>query len=633
MLSRLSKFKLESYGSTPAAPTFSTLHTIIRMTARFSVGIDLGTTNSVVAATELECDQPILELLPIPQFVAAGQVETRNSLPSFIYIAPENENTTYQLHWQDRRSSCVVGELARQKGADSPHRVISAAKSWLAHHGVNRREAILPWQSPDEVAKISPLSATEAFLHHLVGAWNDAHPDAPLAEQKVVLTVPASFDPAARNLTREAALAAGLPADFVLLEEPQAAVYRWLADEHESWRDQFNAGDTLLVVDVGGGTTDLTLIRLDGRDGRVELERLAVGNHLLVGGDNMDLALAHLVANQLAREGHSLDPWQNVALWHSCRTAKEQLLACEGPETITISVLGRGSRLIGGTLSTHLSRDATADLLINGFFPHCKATEKPERFVASGFQDLGLPYESDPAITKHIAAFLASCRGTSSDPLVPTHLLLNGGVFRSSLLQDAVSDTLTQWAASTTGKSPQHLSASTNDLDHAVAKGAAYYGWSKQRGGLRIRGGTARSYYIGIETAGLAIPGAPRPLRALCVAPRGMEEGTAAEIPSQEVGLMVGRPAKFRFFSSSVRPHDVPGDRLDQWSPDELVESDSIQTTLTSQVASDDSFLPVRFQSRVTELGMFELYCRSTRGDEQWQLEFNAREAAKERQL
>ncbi len=602
------------------------------MTARFSVGIDLGTTNSVIASTELDCDQPTLTLLPIPQVVAAGQIESRNSLPSFYYIAAENEAAAYQLPWQDRPHSFVVGELARQRGADAPHRVISAAKSWLGHHGVNRRDAILPWQSPNDVEKVSPLSATEAYLHHLVCAWNNSHPDAPLAEQKVVLTVPASFDPAARNLTREAALSAGLPADFVLLEEPQAAVYRWLAEKHDSWRDQFNEGDTLLIVDVGGGTTDLTLIRLVGRDGSVELERQAVGNHLLVGGDNMDLALAHLVANQLAGEGHSLDPWQNVALWHSCRAAKEQLLAGEGPETITISVLGRGSRLIGGTVSTHLSRDATADLLINGFFPHCKATEKPERYVASGFQDLGLPYESDPAITKHIAAFLASWRGQSSEPLVPSHLLLNGGVFRSSLLQDAVSDTLTQWAANTSGNPPHRLGASAHDLDHAVAQGAAYYGWSKHRGGLRIRGGTARSYYIGIETAGLAIPGAPRPLRALCVAPRGMEEGTAAEIPSQEVGLMVGRPAKFRFFSSTVRPHDVPGDRLERWSPDELVESDSIQTTLTSQVASDDPFLPVRFQSRVTELGMFELYCHSTRSDEQWQLEFNAREAAKERQ-
>lgn len=596
---------------------------------RFSVGIDLGTTNSVVAYTELGGDSAQLNLLPIPQVVAPGEIESRLSLPSFLYMSPEGERQSYQLPWEDQLPNYVVGTYAQAKASESPQRVVAAAKSWLGHHGVNRRDAILPWQSPSDVPKISPLAATEAFLRHLVAAWNDAHPDHPLAQQRVVLTVPASFDPAARDLTREAALRAGLPEDMVLLEEPQAAVYRWLEGQTDSWREQLQEGDSLLVVDVGGGTTDLTLVRLVGREGNVELERQAVGNHLLVGGDNMDLALAHLVAGKLSEAGHNLDPWQNVALWHSCRAAKEQLLAVDGPEEYTISVLGRGSRLIGGTISTQLFREEAAEFLINGFFPECQEDEKPERRVESGFQDIGLPYESDPAITRHIAAFLAAHRQTSdaeSNKPVPTHLLFNGGVFRSVKLRDSVSSLISDWGS---GAGPTMLGG-PEDLDHAVALGAAYYGWSKQRGGVRIRGGTARSYYIGIETAGLAIPGAPRPLRALCIASKGMEEGTESEIPGQEVGIVVGRPASFRFFSSTIRRDDQPGTRLDRWSPEELVESDPIQTTLETTSELEGPFLPVRFQSRVTELGMFELYCHSTRNDERWKMEFNVREKASE---
>ena len=594
------------------------------MTARYSIGIDLGTTNSVVAYTPLDGESPALQLLPIPQAVAAGQVDAFPALPSFLYIAPASETDAYRLPWQTAAAPHITGELARSKSAEMPQRVVATAKSWLAHSGVDRHAAILPWQAPGEVDKVSPVAATEAYLRHLVAAWNHAHPDAAIAQQQVVLTVPASFDPAARDLTRQAALAAGLPNDLVLLEEPQAAVYRWLEGRGEAWRQQLSAGDSMLVVDVGGGTTDLTLIRLTEANGNVELERQAVGNHLLVGGDNMDLALAYHVSQKLAAQGHALDPWQNVSLWHACRAAKERLLAPADAsgESYTISVIGRGSRLIGGTISTELLRSEAADLLLSGFFPQCDASARPERNPQSGFQDLGLPYESDPAVTRHIAAFLASQQ--AGDAVRPSHLLFNGGVFRSPLLRDRVRQVLADWSQG----APPDVLGGPEDLDHAVAVGAAYYGWSKHRGGLRIRGGTARSYYIGIETAGLAIPGAPRPLRALCVAPRGMEEGTDAEVPAQEVGVIVGRPAKFRFFSSAVRRDDLPGDRLDRWSEDELVESDPIQTTLHSEVSETDAWLPVRFQSRVTELGMFELYCFSTKTDERWKMEFNVREDA-----
>jgi hypothetical protein len=613
------------------------------MTARYCVGIDLGTTNSVVAFAPLGDEDADLRLFPIPQSVAAGQVESRDSLPSFLYIAPESEAASFSLPWQTARANAashqghvapgnpVVGEAARAKASQSPQRVVATAKSWLTHNRVDRRSAILPWQAPDDVDKISPLEATTALLRHLVSAWNDAHGDAPLGDQVVVLTVPASFDPAARDLTREAALAAGLPSDLVLLEEPQAAVYRWLQGTGDRWRQTLKAGDSLLVVDVGGGTTDLTLVQLAETDGNVELQRRAVGNHLLVGGDNMDLALAYFVAQRLESEGHSMDPWQNVSLWHACRAAKEQLLTPAGSggtgekQSHTIAVLGRGSRLIGGTISTELGKDEAAELLLSGFFPVCDADARPVRNAQSGFQDLGLPYESDPAVTRHIAAFLANQRDESIGShrtAMPTHLLFNGGVFRSPLLRDRVKTVITGWS----GGHPPTVLGGPEDLDHAVALGAAYYGWAKRRGGIRIRGGTARSYYIGIETAGLAIPGAPRPLRALCVAPRGMEEGTDAEVPSQEIGVIVGRPAKFRFFSSTTRRDDHPGNSVDRWPAGELIESDPIQTTLHSEHVEDDSCLPVKFQSRVTELGMFELYCISTQSDERWKMEFNARE-------
>ena len=608
------------------------------MNAHYSVGIDLGTTNSVVAFTRLDQDEPQLELLPIPQLVQPGQIESRQSLPSFLYLPREGEVESLRSSVGDDPASGVAGVFARSQAAENPQRVVVAAKSWLCHGKIGRTDPVLPWQSPEEVPKVSAVACTQTFLSHLVAAWHAAHADSPLKEQQVVLTVPASFDPAARELTRQAALAAGLPDHFVLLEEPQAAVYRWLAAQGDAWRRTLSAGDVLLVIDVGGGTTDLTLVTVTESDGELMLRRLAVGNHLLLGGDNMDLALAHFVSGRLKEQGHDLDPWQSVSLWHACRDAKEQLLAADGPQQQTISVLGRGSSLIGGTISAEVRRDEVRTLLVDGFFPACSISDRPQRQVASGFQDIGLPYEADPAITKQVAAFLADHRagevadgetsesaGDSAEKgekIQPTHLLFNGGVFRSESLRDRMRSTLSDWYDA----EPEVLGG-PRDLDTSVAVGAAYYGWSKQSGGIRIRGGTARAYYVGIETAGLAIPGAPRPLRALCVAPRGMEEGTEVEVPGEEVGVVVGTPARFRFFSSAVRSEDPVGAKLDRWSENELVESEPIELSLTSENAGDEPFVPVRFRSRITELGMFELWCHSTRSDDAWKMEFNVRES------
>ncbi len=603
------------------------------MGGRYSIGIDLGTTNTVIAYAPLAEDgnpQPPLKLLPIPQLIGPGQIESRLSLPSFLYLPREGEIAALKSPLVEDPAGGVAGHYARQQSAENPQRVVVAAKSWLCHGRVGRTEAVLPWQAPPEVPKLSAFACTQRFLSHIAAAWREAYPAAPLRAQQVVLTVPASFDPAARELTRQAALEAGLPEHFVLLEEPQAAVYRWLASHAEDWRSVLSAGDVLLVVDVGGGTTDLTLVMVEEVDGELSLQRLAVGNHLLLGGDNMDLALAHHVGTRLQQQGHDLDPWQSVSLWHACREAKEELLSADGPDQQTISVLGRGSSLIGNTVTATLTREETQSLIVDGFFPACDASDRPQRQAASGFQDIGLPYEADPAITKQVAAFLADHAGQleqaakisqSVETLGPTHLLFNGGVFRSQTLQSRMCDCLNRWCPSALV-----VLGGPEDLDSAVALGAAYYGWSKQSGGIRIRGGTARSYYIGIETAGLAIPGAPRPLRALCVASQGMEEGTAAEVPGGEVGLVVGEPARFRFFSSTMRGDDTVGTQLERWRSEELVEGKPIELTLTSESAGDEPFVPVRFVSRITELGMFELWCHATRNDDQWKMEFNIRQ-------
>jgi len=607
---------------------------------QYVVGIDLGTTNSVLAYTSLAADAPEMHVLPIPQLVAPGTVEKRTTLPSFLYIGTEAETGTLDLPWASGQRF-AVGESARKRSAEAPDRTVVGAKSWLAHSLVDRRQPILPWNAPERVEKVSPVEASRRYLAHLVAAWTAAFPDAPLTDQQVVLTVPASFDASARELTREAAVQAGLPEDFILLEEPQAAVYAWLGETGDRWRKVLKVGDLLLVCDVGGGTSDFTLVSVAEESGELVLNRVAVGNHLLVGGDNMDLALAHHVARLFAAKGVKLDPWQSVSLWHSCRQAKETLLAAEGPPTTPIAVLGRGSKLIGGTVSVDVSRDDVNALLLDGFLPTCRLDEKPVSRRASGFQDIGLPYEADPSITKHLASFLGR-QGADGQPAQPTRVLFNGGVFKSANLKERLLDVVAGWFAGESrvqsresrGKRREATSLDSrlssldfSDLDHAVAKGAAHYGWSKRRGGVRIRGGTARSYYVGIETSGLAIPGAPRPLRAVCVVPFGMEEGTEADVPGAEVGLVVGEPAHFRFFNSSTRKQDQPGDVLSSWTEDELAETDSMEATL-DRGDSDESYVPVRFQSKITELGVMELWCVSTRSDCKWKLEFSVRDDA-----
>jgi len=595
------------------------------MAARYAIGIDLGTTNSVVAYTEINesgKDTSPVELLPLQQFTGKSTLETRLSLASFCYQATDAEiqNGLYDMPGAKGRTF-TVGEFARKQAADVPTRTVSAAKSWLANSKVDRRSNVLPWNSPPEITKVSPVEVSARYLREMVASWNERFPDAPIDKQHVVLTVPASFDASARELTMEAAVKAGLPNDLLLLEEPQAAVYSWLSDVGEKWRQELSVGDILLVCDVGGGTTDFTLVTVGEENGELILNRLAVGNHILVGGDNMDLTLAHHAGNLFKEKGNALDAWQSVALWHSCRTAKEQLLSENAPQSSPVTILGRGSRLIGGTLSIDLSGDMVNSILLDGFLPLCLADASPARRAMSGFREIGLPYESDTAITRHLAQFLR-LHGENGQMIKPTHLLFNGGVFKASQFRNRLIDVVQSWFGNHTVK----MLVSTPDYDYAVARGASYYTSVKYGKGIRIRGGTARSYYIGIETSGLAVPGMERPLNALCVVPFGMEEGSCISVPGSEIGLVVGESAQFRFFSSSVRKDDKAGDVLSHWSDDELEETDSLESNLSADEKFTEGYVPVRFESRLTVLGVFELWCRSAVSDDAWKLEFSVRE-------
>jgi molecular chaperone DnaK (HSP70) len=599
--------------------------------ARFVIGIDLGTTNSTLAYVDTaEGDAAPIRQLEIPQVVAAGETAPRPTLPSFLYLpgAGEQPSGAMRLPWAPDRDY-AIGEFARSFGSLAPTRLVSSAKSWLCHPGVDRRAPILPWKAPETTRHVSPLEASRLYLQHLAEAWNHQMaanvPAARFDLQEVVLTVPASFDAAARELTVEAARAAGL-VHLTLLEEPQAAFYAWLDAHRETWRKLIKVGELILVADVGGGTTDFTLIEVGSEDGNLALTRLAVGDHILLGGDNMDLTLAHHAARQFAEKGVKLDAGQMLLLTHSCRRAKEQLLSDPKLASAPVTVLGRGSKVIGGTLQTELSRADVETVLVDGFFPEVPADAQPARSRMMGLTELGLPYAADPAITRHLAAFLnrqaESLKGRES--ALPAAVLFNGGVFRSETLKERLSHVIDGWSAAA-GQGGRTRQLTGNDLDLAVSRGAAYYGLVRRGKGVRIRGGTARAYYIGVETALPAVPGATAPIKALCVAPFGMEEGTEADVPGQEFGLVVGEPVEFRFLGSTVRRDDGPGTLVEDWT-DTIDELDPVAATLEARGQSPGRVVPVHLHARVTELGLLELSCRSRDGNESWKLEFNVRE-------
>jgi Hsp70 protein len=595
------------------------------------IGIDLGTTNCSMAYVgeipDLPSDPPEIIVEPIPQVVNPGEVRDELLLPSFLYIAGPKDFPagTIDLPWKS--NGLLVGTLAQKRGSEIASRLVASAKSWLSYAGVDRASALLPLNAPAGVEKLSPVQVSREYLDHMRQAWNSKHPETPFEAQQVLVTVPASFDAVARELTLKAAEQAGYQ-NVLLLEEPQAAFYAWI-QRHPDWRERVNVGDLILVVDIGGGTTDFTLIAVTEQAGELQLERVAVGEHILLGGDNIDLALARLIEQQLAEKNVKLDALQLFQLWQQCRVAKEKLLEDKSKKAEqAVTILGKGTSLVGGTIKAKLSRDDVEKILLHGFFPNVSSEHLPERQRRIGLQEIGLPYAADAAVTKHLARFLRQQAATSEHGSVrrgpsglacPTHILFNGGVLRAGIVRERIIETINGWLQQEGMAAVQPLLG--EDLMHAVSRGAAYYGVSRQGKGVRIRGGIPRTYYVGIEAAMPAVPGIPAPLKALTVAPFGMEEGTEVRVADREFGVVVGEPAEFRFFNSATRKNDEPGTMIEDVAK-ELEELSPVEVTLPG---ISGEFVPVTLETVVTETGLLQLWCVARDG-RRWKLEFNVRE-------
>lgn len=605
---------------------------------KYIIGIDLGTTHCVLAYTDAdvpEHEAPAIHLFDIPQVVSEGEVQARELLPSFLLLPGPHDVSEggLSLPWRGGADS-AVGVYARDRGAELPSRLVSSAKSWLSHSGVDRKAPILPWDAPEDARRVSPVEASRRYLEHLRAAWNEQmaqdDPDARLEAQQIYLTVPASFDPVARELTAQAAREAGFE-HLTLLEEPQAAFYAWILEQGDTWREAVEVGESILVCDVGGGTTDLSLIEVTQEDGTLDLRRSAVGNHILLGGDNMDLTLAYALRAKLAQSGTQLDNWQFRALVQGCRKAKERLLSDPDRDAEPISIAGRGSSLVGGTIRTELTREEIENALVDGFFPHVEAEARPQRQARTGVREMGLPYESDPAVTRHLAGFLgrqAGGDGQEGEAVpYPSAVLFNGGVMKADALRERVLGVLRAWRGDDDVSAEDGLrELPSASLDLAVARGAVYYGTAQRGRGVRIRAGAARSYYIGVESAMPAVPGVPTPVNALCVVPFGMEEGTEAQITERTFGLVVGDDAVFRLLASNTRKEDHAGQTVEDWEG-AIEEVATMEAHLDARSGAEGgTVVPVVLESRVTEVGTLELWCVARESDERWKLEFDIRQ-------
>jgi hypothetical protein len=625
--------------------------------ARYLVGIDLGTTNSALAYVDLAKKaraRPEVQTFLVPQLVAPGEVGERPLLPSFLYLPGPHDLPAgaTALPW-DPQAKEVVGEFARQHGARVPGRMVSSAKSWLSHSGVDRSAALLPWGAPPDVPRLSPLDVSARYLRHFVQAWNHAHPgaDEKLEKQSVVLTVPASFDDVARNLTVEAAKKAGLE-NVTLIEEPQAAFYCWMntASRERERPEDLPPGARCLVVDVGGGTSDFTLIEAVEQKGEMGFVRQAVGDHLLLGGDNMDLALARAAEAKLKTK---LDAAQFGQLMQASRQAKEALLASAGPPSYPVTVMGRGRAVVGGTLTTTLSAKEVRTVLFDGFFPPTTADAEPLRAARAGLHEMGLPYVADPAVTRHLAAFLrkhlnressivdrdSSSRSTNHDRRSTIDaILFNGGVFQPAALRERLVEVLRPWYS--TAEQPwQRLVLTTPSLDLAVAWGAAYYAWLRHTGGKRIGGGIARSYYVGVERTGRSrepnrtaeVPlGSRDLLHVVCVVPRRLEENEEVVLAGPELELTLGQAVLFPLYTSTVRGRDKPGQVLEV-APEQVLQLPPLTTVLRGgkRAGGGTKQVPVTLAAKLTAIGTLELYCVATDGGHRWRLEFNTREVVR----
>ncbi|MDQ8183032.1 Hsp70 family protein [Pelagicoccus sp. SDUM812005] len=611
------------------------------MEKKFVLGIDLGTSNSAVTLCDLSSGES--RVVEVTQILAPSQVGERKSLPSAVYLPSESEFSAeaLSLPWPNEQGKGIVGTFAREHGAQVPDRLVTSAKSWLSNPHVDPQSPVLPWNSEIETGKLSAVEASRLYLEHLkqgvLYAERLEGREWSLEEAQVVLTVPASFDEVARKLTADAAQAAGLP-EPILLEEPQAAFYAWTDKVGNDWRKQVKAGDVVLVCDVGGGTADFSLIAVSEEEGNLAVERIAVGEHILLGGDNMDLALAYTLQAQLEDEGTELDDWQFLALVHAASQAKAKLFEDASLSELPLSIPSRGSSLFAGTVSTKLTRETLEAVVIDGFFALTAASEMPEEEGGAALQEFGLPYAADAVVSKHLARFLArslqNVKGSeglsalianpeqalAGDLLKPTAVLFNGGVFKADAIRARVMELLASWCEA----APRELQGFQPDL--AVAKGAASYGRNRVTGqGIRIRAGTARSYYLGLESSRPAVPGFKPPIKAVCVVPQGMEEGTSHVLEGRTFGLVTGKPAVFRFFASEIRGGDKPGDLVNK-ADKVLEETSKLEITLPAMDAFPEGQpIPVFLSSVVTELGNLELWMQHVDSDRRWKVEFQVR--------
>ncbi len=593
-----------------------------KQSQHYIVGIDLGTTHTVVAYASTEKNNQTIELLAIEQLVAPGQVAARPLLPSVRYHpAPEELSAadiafpSYGADSQLSESLVVIGEAARLLGAKTKGRFVTSAKSWLSHPSVDHNAAILPWGSSDEVSKVSPIDASASYLAHIRTVWRHKFPDAPLEEQDLVITVPASFDEAARSLTLEAAKIAGLPR-VRLLEEPQAVCYDWLRLHTSTLKQALTDVHLLLVCDVGGGTTDLTLIKVEAGEHEPKLTRIGVGDHLMLGGDNIDLALAHLVESRLGDQNKRLSAADLSQLLEQCRIAKEQLLAKDAPEQVSVTLLGGGSKLIGGSRSVVLTRDEVHTLALDGFFPLSSIDDLPDR-KRSGMVEFGLPYAAEPAISKHIAGFLklhatASTEALKGQGRVPDALLLNGGVFRSQPITERLLSLLNSWST----QPPKLLENKHPEL--SVAYGAVSYAMARRDKKLKIGGGSARSYFLLVDTEHSTEQ------QGICILPRGSEEGDEVILKDRHFALRLGVPVRFHLASTTGDAEFKPGDIVD--ITDHFYSLPPLAVAFEGDPSRPNAEAIVQLAVTQTEIGTLKIECVAVENkDQRWNVEFQIR--------
>lgn len=597
--------------------------------SRFVIGIDLGTTNCAAAFIDTAEKESRARMFAIPQIIAPGEVEARETLPSFLFQPAPGEfsENALRLPWQvasTKPNDYVAGIFARDQGANAPARLIHSAKSWLSHAGVDRTAELLPWHGAPDAKRIPPVEASARYLRHLREAWNFFHREHPLEQQDVVITIPASFDEVARELTVSAAQRAGLQR-IVLLEEPQAAFYAWMQNLADQWSEKLKPGDTILVCDIGGGTSDFTLIQVcPGENGNVRFHRIAVGEHLILGGDNLDLALAHFVEKKL---GAKLEPRQWSVLVRRCQQAKEILLGTDAPERLSVSIPAAGAKLIGGALQLELKKNEVVHLLVDGFLPRVASNAQPAT-RSSGFREFGLPFAPDPAITRYLAAFLAAHRdAAAADAQSSTHsprklvrpdaILFNGGLFESLLMRERLVEVVRAWFSDENENwTPEILQ--NERLDFAVALGAAHYGLVRRGVGARVSGGSPRAYYIGVERNGTPV--------AVCLVPAGLEENETVDLPGQKFDLLVRQPVEFPIYVSSMRTTDKPGEIL-PIDFTQLTPLPPIRAALHSR-SEERPTIPVELHARLTEIGTLEVWCTEMHGAEKWKLQFDTRASA-----